>query len=106
MISSKHKEQEDERQVRKLVQVLGNRGIVVRRENLSRGSSFRVKSGGCLFSGENIIFLDRRLPVSQQISVLVDHMLDLEVQLLPEESEGLSRQTLTLLAGDKLAEVA
>lgn len=102
----KHREQEEERQLKKLVQVLNNRGIAVRRENLSRGSAFRVKSGGCLFSGENIVFLDRRLSISQQLAVLVDHILDLDMQLLPAESEGLSKQTLALLAGAALAEVA
>ena len=57
----------------------------MRRENLSRGSAFRVKSGNCLLSGKDLIFVDKRLPAPQQLSVLLD--MAVELQLPFEEIE-------------------
>ena len=47
------KELTEERELSRLVSILRDRGIEVRREKLSRGYSYRVKSGDCIFSGDN-----------------------------------------------------
>ncbi len=83
------RERNDEKRVRALVRAFADRGILVRREKLSRGSSFRVQSGNCVFSGENIVFVDRRLPMAQQLSLMADYLADLKIKLAPAELEKL-----------------
>lgn len=78
-------EKRDEQELRSLVRIFAARGVTVRQENLSRGSSFRVKSGNCVFAGKDVIFLDRRLPLSQQISLLTDVLLEAQLELNEDE---------------------
>ncbi len=66
-------------------------------EKLSTGTAFTVKSGGCYFSGENIIFVDRRLPADQQRAVLVEYLIDAPFQLAPEEMGDLPAQARELI---------
>lgn len=63
-------EKDREAQIKRLVSILKNQGVIVRREKLTRGVSFRVKSGSCMFSGENIVFVDKRMSSEQQLSIL------------------------------------
>ena len=63
-------EKAKELEIRALQKALQKQGIVLRRENLARGSSFKVKSGECVYSGKRHIFIDRRLPVEQQLATL------------------------------------
>ncbi len=65
--------------------MFAKRGISVRRENLTRGSAFRVKSGNCSFNGKDIIFVDKRLATTQQVSFLVDCLV--ETKLVLDEAE-------------------
>ncbi len=97
------KERELESQVKKLKKIIESRGFSVRRENLSRGPAFRVKSGGCHFSGSNVIFVDRRLPLDQQTTLLTDYILELGLEVSDEETEGLSDSLLELLKGSARA---
>ncbi len=69
-----NKELLQESQIKTMCQSLSAMGITVRREKLARGQSFRVRSGNCVFSGDNLVFVDRRLPLEQQISVLSDYL--------------------------------
>lgn len=78
-------QREDDRFLRNLVKIFTGRGVSVRQENLSRGHSFRVKSGACKVEGQDVIFLDRRLPSSQQATVLTDFLVDAHVALSDEE---------------------
>ena len=43
-----------------------SRGIKVRCEKLARGANFKVKSGNCVFSGQRLLFIDRRLPAVER----------------------------------------
>ncbi len=88
----------EEQQVKSLAQVFERRGVTVRREKLSRGHSYRVKSGDCQFEGEPHVFLDRRLPTEQQILVLVDYLLDFNFGLEQEELAALSASTRSLIS--------
>ena len=46
----------------------------VREERLLREVGYRVRSGGCRLREDQIIFLERGLPASAQIDVLVDEL--------------------------------
>lgn len=91
------KEKEQERQVRRLSSLFIERGIQVRREKLSRGSAFRVKSGDCVMGGDDYIFVDKRLPVDQQYSVLLDRLLDIQDKLTDSDLELLPDSARQLL---------
>lgn len=97
--SVKEKEKLLESEIRKLAEILTARSVVVRREQLSRGRSYRVKSGDCVLSGANTVFVDKRLPLEQQVSVLVDFLVDLKLDLQPEELSELPGATQDLLRG-------
>lgn len=49
-------------------------GIQVREERLLREVGYRVRSGSCRVRESDIIFLERGLPPSAQIDVLVDEL--------------------------------
>ncbi len=93
-------EKKEESQIRLLAKALLQSGIEVRREQLARGHSFRVKSGDCLHTDRSLLFVDRRLPLSQQLSVLVDYIVDKDLQLPSEVIGDLSAQTRSLLVSE------
>jgi hypothetical protein len=95
------KEKEEERQVRALSSALRRQGVEVRRESLTRGHAFNVKSGGCIFSDQPHVFVDRRLPVTQQVSILVDFVLEKQLTLTDEETGNLSPSTQALLQSNR-----
>jgi hypothetical protein len=49
-------------------------GLEVREERLLREVGYRVRSGACRLRESEMIFLERGLPVSAQIDVLVDEL--------------------------------
>ena len=49
-------------------------GLRVREERLLREVGYRVRSGRCRLREDEIIFLERGLPVSVQLDVLVDEL--------------------------------
>lgn len=100
------KERQGEMRLRQLGEIFEKRGIVVRREKLSRGRSYRVKSGDCLFSGGKFLFVDRRLPVEQQISLLVDYILEYQFELEEEEKQVFSSHTSSLISSYSVAAAA
>ena len=85
MANKKNNPRQNTLQVKSIASVFKNYGYSVRRENLSRGHSFKVKSGGCLLAGEKLIFVDKRLPFDNQISLLVDYVKELNLNLSEEE---------------------
>lgn len=89
---------EDLQQIRHLTEVIERNGFHVRRENLTRGHSYRVKSGECVFSGSNIVFVDRRLPGKQQISVLLDFVVDQKLTLSADDLSGISERARSVLS--------
>ncbi|HQH27854.1 MAG TPA: hypothetical protein PLP17_10705 [Oligoflexia bacterium] len=85
-----NKELRDEEKIRHICRAFTKRGITVRRENLTRGLAFRVRSGDCLFSGERVVFVDRRLPIEQQLMMLSDYISDYHIDLDEDEREILA----------------
>ena len=69
------------------------RGIRVRREKLWAGPAFKVKSGNCVFSGENFIFVDRRLSADQQLGVLIDYVSEAAFTLSSDELKKIPART-------------
>ena len=74
-----------------LSDILSSYGFKVRREALKSGAGWRVISGICEFSSENVIFVDKRLSQEDQIDFLVGKFSELNVKpseeqknLLPE----------------------
>jgi hypothetical protein len=67
-------ERECEQKIKKIIINSNESGILVRREKLTRGPSFRVKSGKCMLTGKKLIFIDRRLPLEQQLSMLQEEI--------------------------------
>src|SRR5262245_15614802 len=97
---SGQQEKRDEQIIRRLQKVFRNHGIIVRRENLSRGPSFRVRSGDCLFTGERLVFIDRRLPADQQLSTLIDYIVSSDLKLSEEDLDSLPQGTRALLLSE------
>jgi hypothetical protein len=54
-------------------------GIQVREETLLREVGYHVRSGACRVRGEAVIFLDRGLPASERIHVLVDGLVGRDI---------------------------
>jgi len=49
-------------------------GLRVREERLLREVGYRVRSGRCRLAEDEILFLDRALPITAQIDVLIDEL--------------------------------
>ncbi len=99
------KDKEDEKHLKQLSSLFKKQGIEVRRERLYRGSGFRVKSGNCLFSGDDLLFLDRRLPLKQQLSVMIDWMVEKDIKFDTEDLETLPNSLKSLLVSRKKVEI-
>ena len=100
-----NKENKLEKEVKALANVLEKGGMQVRREKLSRGPAYRVKSGDCYFAGYNVVFVDKRLPLTQQLSVVIDYLVDLKIPLPENDALELSSSTQALLQA-KLSSLA
>ena len=72
-MSSSNFEKECESRIRSIIKELAHEGVIVRREKLTRGPSFKVQSGTCNLSGKRTVFVDKRLPVEQQLQTLEEH---------------------------------
>ena len=96
LVAKSERERQTEVQISVLAGLFEHRGIRVRREKLSRGQAFRVKSGQCMVSGERFVFVDRRLPHEQQVALLVDYLVDFGFELSQEEEARLSPKTQSL----------
>ncbi|HMO17516.1 MAG TPA: hypothetical protein PKA63_08360 [Oligoflexia bacterium] len=67
-------ERECESQIKEIIKKYSRLGLSIRRENLTRGPSFKVRSGRCTLTGGQVIFIDRRLSAENQLSILNDEL--------------------------------
>ncbi|HEY7168784.1 MAG TPA: hypothetical protein VIB79_29770 [Candidatus Binatia bacterium] len=67
MVGSKNK---NELRLQELVGAAKDLNIEVRAEKLLRDIGYRVRSGRCRVNGQEIIFIDRDAPLSDQIQFL------------------------------------
>ncbi len=56
--------------IRDLSTELKAAGFVVRREKLKQGFGWKVMSGECMHTEQNMIFVDSRMPQDEQIAFL------------------------------------
>jgi hypothetical protein len=71
---------EIETKLKEISKKLLENGIMVRRENLTRGPSFRVRSGRCVLANKehenrkDCLFIDKRLSVQQQLELVEERL--------------------------------
>ena len=97
------KERVADKQLKILGSLFEKRGITVRRERLSRGPGYRVKSGGCHLTGNGYLFIERRMPSDHQLSLLVDYFVDLGFAAEDSELDGFSPKIRKLLSSQSIA---
>jgi hypothetical protein len=88
---------DDDKIFKTLVKFLKNHELEVRREKLTRGDSFRVKSGECNFKDKKIVFIDARIPIEQQVSALVDYLVTSKIQFNSDELSELPQNIRNLI---------
>lgn len=93
---------DDDTNLKLLIASLKERGWVVRREKLTRGPSYKVKSGFCKLFGVKVVFIDRQLPVSQQQAFLEEFLAEL-TPLTATSQEG---STLKSMSSDAVLQMA
>jgi|SRR5581483_5608594 len=49
-------------------------GIRVREEKLFREVGYQVRGGGCRVRGQEIVFLDRDMPIPDRLGILIDEL--------------------------------
>lgn len=69
---------------RSLVGILADCGVEVRRQELRRGPGWRAISGTCRLKDKPLVILDRRMSQDDQISFMIDKILDLRTSICPE----------------------
>lgn len=60
--------------LQELKMLAGQLGIRVREEKLLREVGYHVRGGGCRVHGQEMVFLDRDLPLAERIEVLLDEL--------------------------------
>ena len=85
--------------ISKLTRGLRDRGVVIKREKLTRGAGYRVRSGLCSVKGESVLFVDKNLASDQQLSVLVDYAIDSGLADVAREVPELPANLRTLVGG-------
>lgn len=74
---------EIESKLKDISKKLQDKGVMVRRENLTRGPSFRVRSGRCFVARKgdenrkDCLFIDKRLSIQQQLEIIEERLRNL-----------------------------
>lgn len=73
-------------------------GLKVREETLLREVGYHVRSGLCRIRGEDVVIIDRHLPPSERLQVLLDVVADRNVDthyLTPALRQLLERRSVS-----------
>jgi hypothetical protein len=70
----------DEALCEELKEVARRLGVQVREEILLREVGYHVRSGACRVRGEDVIFVDRNLPIAERVQVLLDGLAGRDVE--------------------------
>lgn len=97
--ANKKSELEIEREIKRLTKIMEAKGVKVRREKLARGHSFKVKSGACELTGQEHVFIDKRLSNEIQVAILLDAFVERKLCLEASELQELSVRSRSLLSG-------
>lgn len=84
--------------IRELAELAQINGISVKREVLKQGIGWKVMSGSCRFNDERIIFVDRKLSQSDQISFLFNKFMNLGLRPDAEQIQKLSDDTRSMFS--------
>jgi hypothetical protein len=60
--------------LQELKTLAGQLGIRVREEKLLREVGYQVRGGSCRVHGQEMVFLDRDLPLSERVEILLDEL--------------------------------
>jgi hypothetical protein len=60
--------------LQELKTLAGQLGIRVREEKLLREVGYQVRGGSCRVRGQDTVFLDRDLPLSERVELLLDEL--------------------------------
>ena len=60
--------------LQELKTLAGQLGIRVREEKLLREVGYQVRGGSCRVHGQEMVFLDRDLPLSDRVEILLDEL--------------------------------
>jgi len=60
--------------LQELKSLAGHLGIRVREEKLLREVGYQVRGGSCRVHGQEMVFLDRDLPLSDRVEILLDEL--------------------------------
>ncbi len=63
---------EIEKSISSTIKKIEDLGLHVRREKLTKGSGFRVRSGQCFLENENCFFVDKNLTLKAQLELIYD----------------------------------
>jgi hypothetical protein len=71
--------------LQELKTLAGQLGIRVREEKLLREVGYQVRGGGCRVHGQDMVFLDRDLPLSERVEILLDELSrrELDKEIIP-----------------------
>lgn len=84
MAQAKNKQ---ESKLQQLIDAAKAMNLEVRAEKLMREAGYRVHSGRCQVKGQNLILIDRDLPISEQIEFLAAELAKLK------KPDGVSTET-------------
>ena len=93
---------DDDTNLKLLIESLKQLGWVVRREKLTRGPSYKVKSGFCKLFGAKVVFIDRQLPVPQQQAFLEEFLSELH----PSDGSVYQGTSVIPISGDAALQMA
>ncbi|MCB0335009.1 MAG: hypothetical protein KDD62_01845 [Bdellovibrionales bacterium] len=82
-------EKERQQAYKSLVSILTNHGYTIRREKLRQGFGWKAHSGSCIALEQQLVFIDSRMPLDDQIAFLIAKLLNADIQASPEELEDL-----------------
>ena len=83
---------------KELADIAVSKGFTVKRENLKQGIGWKVMSGYCRFKEDRLIYVDRKLPQTDQISFLFNKCISLGVRPDSEQLASLSEETRNLFS--------
>lgn len=87
---------------RELSGLLQKFGYSVRREKLKQGHGWKAVSGACRAGESRIIFVDRRMSQSDQLSFLAGKIITLDKSALQNELPSLSEDARRALPDDEV----
>jgi len=77
-----------ESHIKVLVAALATKGYAIRREKLKQGHGWKTVSGACRLSGDRILFVDRKMPLDEQLLFLSSIATQLNVKISETATEA------------------